>query len=153
MAYYSPKKGLLLLIFPVQRVAQSIHLPPTFKRSMRTDTAHEAAGTPVLRRYEGYGLLGGLAIGLLIGVLIAGPHFFEWPVGESLVAVFGSAALCAGIGWLALGIEVGTLARGGVAWDGTYGADISSGGGDCGGGGFGGGGGDCGGSDGGGACT
>jgi hypothetical protein len=111
---------------------------------MSTDKTREAAGTPVLRRYEGYGLLGGLAIGLFLGVLLSGPHFFEWPVGQSLTVVFGSAAVCAGIGWVALGIGAGTLARGGVASDGIYGADMSSGGGDFGGGG------DCGGGDGGG---
>jgi hypothetical protein len=79
---------------------------------MSTDKTREALGTPVLRRYEGYGLLGGVAIGLLLGVLLSGPHFFEWPVVQSLAVVFGSAALCAGIGWVALGSAAGTLISG-----------------------------------------
>lgn len=113
---------------------------------MSTDKTREALGTPVLRRYAAYGLLGGLAIGLLMGVVLSGPHFFEWPVGQSLAVVFGSAAICAGIGWaFALGGGVGTLTGGGMATkDGGYGADMSTGGD------FGIGGGDCASGDGGG---
>jgi len=111
---------------------------------MSGDKTRATFGTPVLRRYAGYTVSGGLAIGLFMGVLLSGPHFFVWPVGQSLAVVFGCAAICAGVGWVfAVGSGVGALTGGIAAKDGGYGADMSSGG-DCGFGGA-----DCAGGDGG----
>jgi hypothetical protein len=59
---------------------------------MSGDKTRATFGTPVLRRYAGYAVSGGLAIGLFMGVLLSGPHFFVWPVGQSLAVVFGCAA-------------------------------------------------------------
>lgn len=105
---------------------------------MKSIETREAIGKPVVRKYERYGLLGGLAVGLFIGVLISGPHFYEWPAGLSLAVIFGCAAGSAGIGWLAPAIAVGSLAGGGAWGAGHYGAaDNSSSGGDGGGSGVG----------------
>jgi hypothetical protein len=113
---------------------------------MNTDKTREALGTSVVRRYKANGLQGGFAIGLFTGVLLSGPYFFEWAVSQSLAVVFGIGAVCGAIGWIAPGIGAGTTAGGGMAPDGGYGTDMSTGGGS------GGGGGDCAGGDAGGDC-
>ena len=93
-------------------------------------SVREASKQPVLRRYEGYGLLGGLGLGLLVGVLISGPHFHEWPAMMSLAVIFGGAAIGAAIGRLAVGIAVGSLASGTGSGAGPGGGvDVSDGGG------------------------
>jgi hypothetical protein len=105
---------------------------------MENADAREAIGTRVVRNYERYGLLWGLAFGLLVGVLLSGPHFYEWSAGFSLAVIFGSVVISAGIGWLAAFLAVGSVA-GGNAWGAGFygGADGSGDGGssDCGSGG------------------
>jgi hypothetical protein len=71
-------------------------------------------GQVTLRRYKQYGLVGGIALGLLLGVLLSGPHFFEWSFGLSLAVISGCMAGCAAMGWFATAIATGSLA-GGVA--------------------------------------
>ena len=83
---------------------------------MRTDLTPSANAQPTLRKFRGYGLFSGIAGGILVGVLISGPHFYEWPAAESLAVVFLCAAGGALIGWLCLSIAAGSIAGGG-AWD------------------------------------
>ena len=66
----------------------------------------------VARRYQTYGLLGGVAMGLLTGVLVGGPHFLEWPVSRSLILIFCFVAGGALIGWTFLAIVVGLIGGG-----------------------------------------
>jgi hypothetical protein len=87
----------------------------------------------VLTRYEGYGLVAGFAAGLLLGVLLSGPHFKEWSALQSFLVVAGGAALGSLTGFLAVWIVMGSLAGGGA------GGSIGSGDGSHGGGGHGGG--------------
>ena len=46
-----------------------------------------------LSRYKGYGLIAGFAVGLLVGVMVSGSHFREWPLWQTLLAVFGGGGL------------------------------------------------------------
>jgi hypothetical protein len=80
---------------------------------MNMEKIHEPAGRAAVRRYRGYGLFGGIAMGLFTGVLISGPHFDEWSASASLALVFACAAGGALIGWLLLSIASGSLAGGG----------------------------------------
>jgi hypothetical protein len=97
---------------------------------MKTDQAHETSKKPVLRRYEGYGLLGGLGLGVFVGVLISGPHFYEWSAALSLAVIFGAGVAGAAIGRLAAGIAVGSLAGGAGSGAGPAASvDVSDGGG------------------------
>lgn len=64
----------------------------------------------MLHRYRGYAWLGGAALGLVAGVLISGPHFFDWPAMNSLGVVLGGGAVGALAGWLFGAAVVGSLA-------------------------------------------
>ena len=67
---------------------------------------------PVVNRYEGYGLIAGLGLGSLIGVMVSGPHFHDWPAIVSLVVILGGGAVGAAIGYLAVSIAYGSTAAG-----------------------------------------
>jgi uncharacterized protein len=103
----------------------------------------ESTRRKVVTKFEGYGLVGGLALGVLAGVMISGPHFREWPVLQSVLVVLGGGALGSFVGYLALSYLIGSIAAGPGGGLGG-GGDGGIGGGDYGGGsgGDGGGGGD-----------
>jgi hypothetical protein len=63
-------------------------------------------------QYRTYGLMGGVALGLVSGVLVSGPHFLEWPVSRSLVLILCFVAGGALIGWTFLAIAIGFLGGG-----------------------------------------
>lgn len=95
----------------------------------------------VVRKYQGYGLFAGASLGIVIGILLSGPHFFEWSAGESLEVILGCAAIGAWVGWIApasaswaTATESGSWSDGLVVGDGTGGDAVGFGGGDCGGG-------------------
>lgn len=72
----------------------------TPNRSVDTDAQGEGTrGARVLRRYSDYGLMGGLAGGFVVGLVVSGPRFYEWPVTLSTAVVFGAGAIGALIGW------------------------------------------------------
>lgn len=87
---------------------------------MTVEKIHEPAGHAVARSYRGYGLFGGVAVGLFTGVLISGPHFEAWSASASLALVLACAAGGALIGWLFLSIAAGSVAGGG-AWGAGHG--------------------------------
>ena len=93
---------------------------------MRVNKIRESAGQATARKYGSYSLFGGVALGLIAGVLISGPHLDEWPALASLALVLACAAAGALIGWLFLGIATGSLAGGG-AWGTEHaeGGDVS----------------------------
>jgi len=106
---------------------------------MSTRPARDTQAGPVVRRYETYGLVGGLAIGALLGVLYSGPNFHAWPAAISLLIVFGSAAIGGVVGFLAIWIGAGSTGRGfGPGGNSVADGDGGGGGGDGGGGGNGG---------------
>lgn len=65
-------------------------------------------------KFRSFGLLGGVVGGLLVGVLISGPHFYEWPVRYSLSVVLLSGVGGALMGWFCLAIAAGSVAGGGA---------------------------------------
>lgn len=71
--------------------------------------------SPVVQRYATYGLFGGLLTGLLIGVLAAGPYFYVWPVGRSLLVVVALALLGSVVGRWAIGFVMAIMSAGGTA--------------------------------------
>jgi hypothetical protein len=79
---------------------------------MSNPLARDESGKPNLRTYENNGFLYGLPVGALIGVLIAGPHFYEWPVWESLAAIFGCAIGAGILGYIAVVSAYGSEAGG-----------------------------------------
>lgn len=108
----------------------------------------EQSTRSVVKKYEGYGLFGGVGIGLLLGVMYSGPHFYDWPASKSLFVTLGAGAAGAVIGYLAAWIAAGSAAGGFGAGDGIAGGGQGSGGHSGAGDGGGGGSGDGGGSDG-----
>jgi hypothetical protein len=79
---------------------------------MSNDQTREAGGEPVVKRYERYGLFGGIAFGLLIGSLIVGPHIDEWSAILSLAVISGCTAGAATFGYFARALADGSLAAG-----------------------------------------
>jgi len=72
----------------------------------------QASRQPVVKKYEGYGLIAGLGLGSLIGVMFSGPHFHDWPAILSLVVILGGGAVGAAIGYLAVSIAYGSRPQG-----------------------------------------
>ena len=85
----------------------------------------DATQRKVLTKYEGYGLVGGFAAGLLLGVMVSGPHLREWPAWQSLSAILGGAGLGSITGYLALAIVMGSLAGGSVGGTSIGGSESS----------------------------
>ena len=106
---------------------------------------NQQSSRAVVKKYEGYGLLAGTGIGLLLGVMYSGPHFLDWPASKSFFVILGASAAGAVIGYLAAWIAAGSAAggfgpgdgisSGGHGSDGHPGAGGASGSGDGGGGG------------------
>jgi hypothetical protein len=67
---------------------------------------------PVLRRYARHALFAGALVGLLVGVLVAGPNFYYWAVGQSSLVVLGSVLLGAVVGRLATGMALASMSGG-----------------------------------------
>ena len=102
----------------------------------------------IIERYKSIGLFGGLFLGGVIGVIVAGPRFHEWSAARSTLTILGSLLLGAFLGYVAAEIAVGSLLSGpgsGIAGGSDGGGGDGHSGGD--GGGDGGGGGGDGGGD------
>jgi hypothetical protein len=70
-----------------------------------------------IKRYQGYGLVGGAAFGVLMGLLLSGPRFYEWPVPLTLVVVAACTAFGSLVGWGFMALFLGALAGPAVAED------------------------------------
>lgn len=73
----------------------------TIKPSVRTE------GKTKLNSYATYGMLGGLFLGLIVGVVVSGPHFSEWPALRSLSVIFGSGIAGSFLGYILSGLAFG----------------------------------------------
>ena len=79
---------------------------------MNSPIVRDESGKPNLRAYENNGFLYGLPAGALVGTLIAGPHFYEWPLWESLAAIFGCGIGAGILGYIAVASAYGAEAGG-----------------------------------------
>jgi hypothetical protein len=68
-----------------------------------------------IHRFRRYGLFGGAALGVLVGVLVSGPHFAEWAAAQSLAVIGGFMGGTALFGYLLLPQLSGALAGDGHA--------------------------------------
>ena len=92
---------------------------------------------PVVERYRSIGLFGGLLVGGVAGVMVAGPFLHEWSFLKSAVTVLGCFSLGGLLGYGAAALVIGSEASPGIAFqsgDSSGGSD-GDGGGDGGGGG------------------
>jgi hypothetical protein len=64
-------------------------------------------GQLVLNKYRQRGVFCGGGLGLLVGLLVSGPHFYEWSPMLAASVILGSAAAGAAIGWLFASAVVG----------------------------------------------
>lgn len=64
------------------------------------------------RSYSGRCLLGGIAIGLAVGVFVAGPRLHDWPASDLLWVGLGCPALGVLAGLTIVPLIVGSLVRG-----------------------------------------
>jgi len=99
----------------------------------------------VIDAFCNYGLIGGIAIGAVLGVCFAGPHFREWGLLESVLRIALWSGGLGALGWIAVGLAHGSA--GGIGYTPYGAANDPVGGGGSGSGGCdagGGGGGDCG---------
>lgn len=71
-----------------------------------------SAGPGVPTKYRRRGGVGGLGLGLLVGVLVSGPHFYEWSPTLTAAVIFGGASVGAAIGWFFASAVVGFLGSG-----------------------------------------
>lgn len=81
---------------------------------MSTNHRLEETGGPNIKAFENYGSIYGLVLGLVAGVLIAGPHFREWPFFASLATMVGGGSVGALIGHVAIVLVYGSVAGGDV---------------------------------------
>lgn len=100
-------------------------------------------GNPDLRSFANYGFYGGAGFGALAGVVVAGPHFYEWSAAATFGAVAGCVLLFGIIGHFAVGLAYGSQASSdasfasGDLYESSHGFDgslVDGGGGDGGGG-------------------
>ena len=85
-------------------------------------------GEKVLRRFSSYSFMGGVAGGLLVGVLLSGPHFDAWAISTSLLVIVGSTFVGGLIGFTAVSSAAAGLAHGGGVGTHDGGLDFGHGG-------------------------
>ncbi len=103
---------------------------------MATNRTVESRGRAILDRFQSYGFWGGLILGLVVGVLISGPKFRDWPLSTLLMVIAACGIAGAAIGFFAGPMAMGSTAGasgigGGIGGsDGSDGGDGGGGGGD-----------------------
>lgn len=69
-------------------------------------------GQKVVNKYDSYGFIGGIALGLIAGILISGPNFNVWPPLTSILVTLGGGVVGGVIGLFASAIALGAQASG-----------------------------------------
>lgn len=69
-------------------------------------------GQQTVNEFGSYGLIGGIALGLIAGILISGPNFNIWPPLTSVMVTLGCAVAGGVIGFFASAIAAGAEAAG-----------------------------------------
>lgn len=72
-------------------------------------------GKSEMRSYAQRGLFVGAFMGLLVGVLVAGPRFYDWAVTQSVLVMFGAALVGAVVGRLAAALALSFMFGGAAA--------------------------------------
>ena len=65
-----------------------------------------------VNKYDSYGFIGGIALGLIAGILISGPNFNAWPPLTSILVTLGGVVGGGVIGFFASAIALGAQASG-----------------------------------------
>ena len=86
-------------------------------------------GKPDFKAFENYGSIYGLTLGLVAGLLVAGPHFHDWSFLTCLATICGLGILVALLGHLAIAWAYGSVAGGNLGVGGGA-SPSSDGGGD-----------------------
>lgn len=79
-------------------------------------TAQESAGHAqrVQQKYDGYGFIAGVALGLLVAVLVSGPYFRDWSVLTSVGVILGGGFVGGIVGYLATSIAACSIVGAGT---------------------------------------
>jgi hypothetical protein len=92
---------------------------------MSNPLARDESGKPNFRAFKNNGFVYGLPVGALVGVLIAGPHFYEWSAWKSLATILGCCAGTGILGYFAIALAYGSEATGSnVVVNSGYGRDF-----------------------------
>ena len=78
----------------------------------RMTTENVGSSKALLRHYQELGALVGSAAGMIVGVVISGPYFFERSVWSSIGTILAIGAAGVVAGWLLVSVSVGHLAAG-----------------------------------------
>lgn len=70
--------------------------------SMANLLPRDENGNADLRTFENTGFFYGSLLGILVGVVIAGPHFFDWSLSSVLLTIAASSMVNGFLGWLAV---------------------------------------------------
>jgi hypothetical protein len=65
-------------------------------------------GNPDIQTFENNGFFYGSLLGILVGVVIAGPHFFNWPFSSIFLTIAAAAMAIGFLGWLAVFVATPT---------------------------------------------
>jgi len=79
---------------------------------MSQHSMRDSQDKPNLRSFENNGFVYGLGFGALIGVVVAGPHFREWPLFTTLGTIAGCCIGLGILGYFAIAIAYGSAAGG-----------------------------------------
>ena len=66
-------------------------------------------------------LFGGAIVGVIVGLMVSGPKFHSWPIGEIFKVVFGCTAIGAFVGCMFVPLLAGSLAKGNTPGIGIHG--------------------------------
>jgi hypothetical protein len=58
-------------------------------------------GNPDIQTFENTGFFYGSLLGILVGVVIAGPHFFDWTLPSIFLTIAAATAVIGFLGWIA----------------------------------------------------
>jgi hypothetical protein len=84
---------------------------PTQRGSfMPTPNAPVSTAHHTVKQYQGHGFIAGATLGMLIGLVLSGPRFYEWPVLLSMAVTATCIAVGAFSGWGFMAVLFGAVA-------------------------------------------
>jgi hypothetical protein len=64
-------------------------------------------GVPQIQTFQNNGFFYGSLLGLLLGVIITGPHFFDWSLFSIFLTIAAVTAVIGFLGWIAWAVTGG----------------------------------------------